>query len=140
MKPILILAILLGFAALVVLHGYWYSTSVIEKYVQRCGAYPTLDEAIRGNMLHNGHDPAWFEEFIKSENRKGIPFTWYVIYRVRPEFRAAYDQAPRPSYYCGGSFYEHTRLGWVGMPEHMLNAFGYLDLWMKVFHLYGEDS
>jgi hypothetical protein len=26
---------------------------------------------------------------------------------------------------------------WVGMPEHYLNALGYLDLWMRVYHLYG---
>ena len=140
MKILQIVVFLLLAVVLVVLHGYWYSTSVIRKYVERCGAYPTLDMAIEGDMRHNGFDPIWFEEFIKSQNSRNVPYTWYVIYQVKPEYQAAVDQAPKPPQYCGGSFYEHTRQGWVGMPEHLLNAFGYLDLWMRIFHLYGDDS
>jgi hypothetical protein len=60
-----------------------------------------------------------------------------VVYNVKPEFQAAKEQAPRPDEWCGCSFYYHTRYGWVGMPEHYLNAFGYLDFWMRVYHLYG---
>ena len=136
-RILLILGLLFGLGIAITLHGYVYSTSVIQKYIDRCGAHPTLDQAITSDMRHNGYDPAWFEEYLKSQNREGIPYTWYVVYRVKPEFKPVFDQAPRPAEYCGGSFYEHTRQGWIGMPEHLLNATGYLDFWMKVFKLYG---
>ena len=129
--------VLLVLVVLLAAHGYWYSTSVIDKYVSRCGAYLTLDEAIQGDIRHNGFDPAWFEDYIKAQNSKNVAYTWYVIPKIKPEYQAAYNQAPKPSEWCGGSFYEHTRAGWVGMPEHLLNATGYLDFWMWVFHLYG---
>jgi len=138
LRILLAMALLVGLVAGVTLHGYWYSTTVIQKYISRCGAHPTLDRAITSDMRHNGYDPAWFEEYIKAQNSDKVPYTWYVIYRVKPEFQTAVDQALRPLTACGGSFYEHTRQGWVGMPEHMLNAFGYLDFWMKVFRLYGR--
>lgn len=124
-------------AAGITLHGYWYSTTVIQKYIARCGAYPTLDQAITADMRHNGYDPAWFEEYIKAQNRDWAPYTWYVVDKVKPEFQALVSQIPRTPTACGGSFYEHTRQGWVGMPEHLLNAIGYLDFWMNVFRLYG---
>ncbi len=136
-RILLAVGLLAGLAGGITLHGYWYSTTVIQQYITRCGAYPTLDEAIAADMRHNGFDPAWFEEYIKTQNRKDVPYTWYVINRVKPEYQAAYNQVPRPQTSCGGSFYEHTRWGWVGMPEHLLNAFGYLDFWMNVFKLYG---
>ena len=49
----------------------------------------------------------------------------------------AWMRPSRPQEWCGGSFFHHARHGWVGMPEHFLNAFGYLDLWMWVYQLYG---
>ena len=139
---------LLLFLVLIVLtpiHGYWYSTTVINKYIDRCGAYPSLDEAIQADWRHNGFDPNWFIDYIKGQNRDSVPYTWYVVYRVKPEYQAVQRETARQllqdkHQYCGGSFYEHTRWGWVGMPEHFLNAFGYLDLWMKVYHLYGVDA
>jgi hypothetical protein len=121
------------------IHGYWYSTSVINKYVGRCGAYPALDEAIQANRRHNNFEPQWFEHYIKAQNSDGVPYTWYVVYRVKPEYQAALEQAPKPPEWCGGSFYYHTRYGWVGMPEHFLNAFGYLDIWMRAYYLYGGE-
>jgi len=135
---------LLVLILLIPLHGLWYSTSVIHKYIARCGAYPTLDEAIRADWQHNGFEPEWFEDYIKSQNRDNVPYTWYVVYKVKPEYQQAQKlalQALKNSSvrYCGGSFYEHTRWGWVGMPEHFLNAFGYLDLWMRIYHLNGSD-
>ena len=139
MKILKVTLLLILVVALFAVHGYWYATSVIDKYVQRCGAYATLDEAIEADMRHNGYDLAWFE-MSKSPNRETIPFTWYIIYTVKPEHQAAYDQVPPPAQWCGGSFYEHTRYGWVGMPEHIFNAIGYLDTWMNVYHLYGESG
>ena len=136
-KLLKVLLLLVGLAALITMHGYWYSTTVLQKYIDSCGAYPTLDEAIDANFRHNGYDPSWFDVH-KSQNSKNVPYTWYVIDRVKREYQSAVDAVKLPPTVCGGSFYEHTRQGWVGMPEHMLNAFGYLDLWMKVFHLYGE--
>ena len=138
------LALLVVLMVLIPVHGLWYSSTVIRKYVNRCGAYPTLDAAIQADWRHNGFDPQWFQDYIKGPNRDEVPYTWYVVYKVKPEFqaiqRAAALQLVHAKAYCGGSFYEHTRFGWVGMPEHFLNAFGYLDLWMKVYHLYGVDQ
>ena len=136
-KILLAMALLAGLAAGITLHGYWYSTTIIQKYIARCGAYPTLDQAITADMRHNGYDPGWFEEYIKVQNRDDVPYTWYVVPRAKPEFRTAVAQVTRLPNGCGGSFYEHTRQGWVGMPEHFLNAIGYLDFWMKVFSLHG---
>lgn len=136
-RILLSVAMLAGLGAAVTLHGYIYSTSIIQKYIDRCGAHPTLDQAIASDMRHNGWVLDWFEEEIKAQNREDVPYTWYVVHKVRPEFKPALDQAPRPDAYCGGSFYENTRQGWVGMPEHLLNATGYLDFWMSVFRLYG---
>ena len=136
---------LLVLIALIPIHGYWYSTSVIHKYIDRCGAYPSLDQAIQSDWRHNGFDPAWFVEYLKGPNRDNVPYTWYVVYKVKPEYQQVQKQALQAlrdsnTPFCGGSFYEHTRWGWVGMPEHFLNAWGYLDLWMKVYHLYGSDA
>ena len=140
-----LLVVLIVLIVLIPMHGFWYSTTVIRKYVTRCGAYPSLDAAIQADWLHNGFDPQWLQEYIKGPNRDEVPYTWYVVYKVKPEFQAiqheaALQLAHSPKEFCGGSFYEHTRLGWVGMPEHFLNAFRYLDLWMKVYHLYGVDQ
>jgi hypothetical protein len=136
-RILLAMLLLVGLAAGIMLHGYWYSTTVIQKYIARCGAHLTLDQAIASDMRHNGYDPGWFEEYIKAQNMDGVPYTWYVIYRVKPEFQAAVNQVPQQRTACGGSFYVHARQGWVGMPEHILNAIGYLDLWMMVFRLHG---
>jgi hypothetical protein len=133
-RPLLVLLLI---SAAVCAHGYWYATSVIQKYITRCGTYETLEMAIEADMHHNGFDPAWFEVEIKAQNRKDVPYTWYVIRRVKSGLEQQVAQIPAPTEWCGGSFYEHTRYGWVGMPEHFFNALGYLDFWMKVYRLYG---
>lgn len=143
MSPKKWLLLLLALIVLIPVHGYWYATTVINKYISRCGAYPTLDEAIQANWRHNGFDPNWFIDYIKAQNRDDVPYTWYVVYKVKPEYQSTHleqaRQLRREKQFCGGSFYEHTRWGWVGMPEHFLNAFGYLDLWMRIYHLNGSD-
>ncbi len=135
-----ILAGLVVIAALAALHGYWYATSTLQEYTQRCGAYPTLDEAIAGNIRHNGFDPTWFRDYIKTQSTPNNPYTWYVVQPVKPEYQAAFNEALKPSAgdWCGGSFYYHTKAGWVGLSENFATGIGWMDLWMGIYHLYGE--
>ena len=128
--------VVVGIVVLIGLHGYFYTTGLLNKAISRCGAYPTLDEAIQADFLHNNFDPAWFEEYIKAQNSKRVSWTWYVVKKVKPEYAGELQQAPKPDYFCGGSFYHHTKAGWVGMPENYWNAFGLMDLWMWVYRLY----
>jgi hypothetical protein len=58
-----------------------------------------------------------------------------VIKKIKPEYADMVQQALKPEYFCEGSFYHRTKLGWVGMPENFWNASGMMDLWMWVFHL-----
>lgn len=121
------------------LFGYVYTSWLLDRQISRCGAYPTLNEAIQAGFQHNGFDPSWFELQSKAQNSDRIPWTWYIIYSVRPEYTRALEQAPIPEYYCGGSFYHHTRQGWVGMPEGFWNGLGFMDENMRLFHLYSEE-
>jgi hypothetical protein len=136
---VIILALLLGG-----IYSYVRSMQMINWYVSRCGAYPTLDEAIAGDMRHNGLDPSWFEEYIKSPNRKDNPHIWYVVPRELPAYHDAVNRIRyriQPGLVvCGGSFYVQTKYGWVGMPENDITGFGLLDWWMGTLNLYGEDG
>lgn len=128
--------LVLAVVALIPLLGYLYTSSLLNKQIELCGAYPSIDEAVQANILHNNFDPSWFEDYIKHQNSQQVSWTWYVVKKIKPEFSDEFQRAPKPEYFCGGSFYHHTRLGWVGMPENYWNASGLMDLWMWVFQLY----
>lgn len=132
LAPLLLLGLFVWF-------GYDTTTSLIDYYSERCGAYPTLDEAIEADLRHNGWDPAWYQEIRKGQNDRRIPYTWYVVTKIKPEFSSKV-LAAKPSTYCGGSFYHHTRLGWIGMPENFWNGIGLMDIFMGLFRLYGPST
>lgn len=131
-----IVLLVLAAVALIPLHGYLYTSSLLNRQIELCGAYPSIDEAIQANTLHNNFDPAWFEDYIKGQNDERVSWTWYVVEKIKPDYADEVRQAPKPEYFCGGSFYHHTKAGWVGMPENYWNAFGLMDFWMWVFRLY----
>lgn len=136
-KPVYAGLFAIGLTLLIPVHGYLYSIGVVDKYAQRCASYPTLDEAIAANYAQNGYDPTTIEYRIKWPNRDDNLHIWYVIADAQPAIPDI-QQRVRSGRWCGGSFYVNARQGWVGMPEHFLNAFGYLDFWMGVYNLYGE--
>lgn len=131
---IILLALLAGGV-----YSCFRSMQMIGWYASRCGAYPTVDEAIMGDIRHNKMDPAWFQ-VDKAQNRKDNPHIWYVIRRVKPEYQDDYNRGQHLQVACGGSFYVQTKSGWVGMPENEITGFGLLDFWMGLLNLYGGDG
>lgn len=130
------------FIAAVPVHGYLYTVYTIHQRAQEVGIYPSLDEAIQANIEE--YDQYYrnftFDGFTKGQER--VDFIWYVIIRGHADSLA--DGTPinprHKNRVEGGTFYVHTKDGWVRYGENFWIAFGFLADWMKFYHLYGEDN
>jgi hypothetical protein len=50
--------------------------------------------------------------------REQASWIWCVVNKIKPEYADAVRLAPKPEHFYDSSFYHHTKLGWLEMPEN----------------------
>jgi hypothetical protein len=109
-----------------------YTTSRLE-LARREGIYPTAEEGMRTMIARDyvGLQKVEIEYAGPNAFDGGSPHVWFVIARVWADSRADESPLHEMGYDYPGSFFLHTREGWVHVPEGVFPEF--IGFWMPVF-------
>lgn len=136
-KTLLIIFIPLFCVTIYPIFGYLKTTLSIAKYSEKNGVYPTLDEAFIALKIKYDKDFTDISNYVvqKRVDRASYPFIWYVINKMKTDPKTGEPVKGTG----GGSFFIHTKDGWIYHPETWSLALGDMGYWMKVFKLYGGE-
>lgn len=109
------------------------------KWTRREGLYASPQEGIeaRAARYFRGLQRIEYEYYGTNSFDGSDPHVWYVIYTIYADSLVNGSPLYHGGYQRAGSFYLHTRDGWVQMPEGMFPTF--IGFWMKVIGLDGRE-
>ena len=144
-RPVLIRALIaipaLLIAGVIFVFFSWFYTVTQLRIASRWGVFPSAEEGMQALAAQSYRGIQSINILYAGPNSKdgGFPYVWFVIAEVRARQRAG-EAAPAGRQICDvpGSFFLHTRDGWVHVSE---GAFpGVIGIWMNAFGLAGAGQ
>jgi hypothetical protein len=118
----------------------WFYTTVQLNIARSKGVYESAEQGMLAHV--DKYYPADRDVKVLYAGTNSFdgskPYLWYVIAEIHAAARADGSEMGRNSCDAPGSFFLHTKEGWVFVPEGAFPTF--IGFWMNVFGMAGEGQ